>query len=412
MATPFTVQLQGGGSMVVNASDQAAAEDNVRSSGNTPVVGSASGQVAAAPASSNAGSTASTTTGAPSSSLGTIANAMTSALASGNKAAFDEAVREYNVSFGLDQQKYQAQVDQYNQSLGVSVAGLTGTYQGQQTLAGQQQGLTNAATVAGLTGVYTAPGATPGAATVPNAPTTADFLRQPADVQASYTTYHGAAAAAADWVRDATAAMVKAGGGQAAGGATAIAGTQTLASIKQQADIVAQQAATAQAATTQNNTATQQYLTLIAGLKGPQDYGNYLRTIGSTPNGLSDLVASASGQYRPASGATTGVAPQGATLGGLMNAGATGVSGAAPAAAAAAGGGTTYADYMQQAAALPPPNQISPAAWNAYTDSQKQMLTGMYGQQGYTTQDVADLYKQSLPTYAYQGNPTGAIKLA
>jgi hypothetical protein len=81
----------------------------------------------------------STTTDASSAQLGQIANQMQQALASGNKAAFDEAVREYNTSFGLDTQKFQASVDQFNTTQANNVAAITGTYQGAPTLAAQAQ---------------------------------------------------------------------------------------------------------------------------------------------------------------------------------------------------------------------------------------------------------------------------------
>lgn len=265
------------------------------------------------------------------------------------------------------------------------------------------------------------------------------------------------------------------------------------------------------------------YLGVIAGLKAPQDYGQYLRTLASTPGGLGDLVSSAAGRYVPGTGATTGVQPVPATLGGLLaqvpTTGAMqtgGVAGApqvqpAQASAQTTGGGYTtdqlaaidnymnqqigsnnwaggrfhadvangvpieqairnaaqgaggvamdpsrytlpqipqpsqaapvqqqavqqpqqqnpmatttastvgqpsnpaaasYAQYQQAAAGLPAPNQISAAAWNSYTDSQKKLLLGMYQNQGWQTQDVQDLYNQSLPKYSYSG--AGTVKL-
>lgn len=147
----------------------------------------------------------------------------------------------------------------------------------------------------------------------------------------------------------------------------------------------------------QANTATD-YLKLIAGLRGPQDYGQYLRVIGSTPGGLRDLVAGASGQYVPGTGASTGVQPQPASLGGLIGA-------TTPATNAGA-----LTDYTTATQGLPAPNQISPAAWNAYTDTQKKILLGMYESSGYNPQDVVDLYKQSLPKYGAAAG-TGTIKL-
>jgi hypothetical protein len=98
---------------------------------------------------------------AASAALGKIANQMTAALAAGNKEAFDEAVREYNQTFGLDQQKFQASVDQFGQNFGLAqqseqnktalgylnlMAGLRGpanAFQYARTLQGTPQGLTD-----------------------------------------------------------------------------------------------------------------------------------------------------------------------------------------------------------------------------------------------------------------------------
>ena len=54
--------------------------------------------------------------------------------AAGDKAAFDEAVREFNATFGLDQAKFQQDINQFNQTFGITQAGVTGQYQGQPTL--------------------------------------------------------------------------------------------------------------------------------------------------------------------------------------------------------------------------------------------------------------------------------------
>lgn len=167
-------------------------------------------------------------------------------------------------------------------------------------------------------------------------------------------------------------------------------GAPTQAAIEFQAqNTLAQQA--------QNNQAALGYLNLIGGMKGPQDYSQYLRTLGSTPGGIKDLVAASAGQYVPGRGATTGVAPVPASLGGMLNDVASGTS-----------SGTSYADYMNATSSLPAPNQISPDAWNNFTTSQRQMLLGAYGANGYDTNDVLDLYKGSLPTYA---GPTGSVKI-
>lgn len=66
-------------------------------------------------------------------------NLLAGAMSSGNKEAFNEAVRQFNVTFGLDQNKFDEAVRQFNQNYLVSEAGLTGTYQGAQTQQAQQQ---------------------------------------------------------------------------------------------------------------------------------------------------------------------------------------------------------------------------------------------------------------------------------
>ena len=69
---------------------------------------------------------------------------MLQAIADGNKQAFEETVREWNLVFGLDTQKFQDDVRRFNENLAISQAGLTGTYQGQQT----QQAALQAANIA------------------------------------------------------------------------------------------------------------------------------------------------------------------------------------------------------------------------------------------------------------------------
>ena len=86
--------------------------------------------------------------------LGSQINSLMSAIASGNKEAFDEAVRQFNLSFGLDQSKFQEAVRQFNQNYLISEAGLTGTYQGQPTQQRLLQEANIAAQKAGLTGLY------------------------------------------------------------------------------------------------------------------------------------------------------------------------------------------------------------------------------------------------------------------
>ena len=95
------------------------------------------------------------------------------ALNSSDLKAFNEQVRQWNATFGFNQQQFQENVRQYNQNFGVTEAGLTGTYQGaptqqalnqqanflgsyqgQQTLQAQNQYFNQALAAAGLTGQY------------------------------------------------------------------------------------------------------------------------------------------------------------------------------------------------------------------------------------------------------------------
>jgi hypothetical protein len=101
---------------------------------------------------------AQTTVGAGTQQLQAGINQLLGAAASGNKAALDETIREFNQTFGLSTDQLNEQIRQFNQNFGISQAGVTGTYGGAPTLAAQNQQANIAAQVAGLTGTYTAPG--------------------------------------------------------------------------------------------------------------------------------------------------------------------------------------------------------------------------------------------------------------
>jgi hypothetical protein len=185
----------------------------------------------------------------------------------------------------------------------------------------------------------------------------------------------------------------------------------------------------------QQQQAAQAYLNLLSQLQGPADYGKYLNVLGSTPGGMQGLVGAAAGQYLPGGG-TTGVQPQGQTLQNLVGSATSGYSqGGSPAAGTTGGapggagagymqmqsatgggsggaGGTSYSDYMAAANSLVAPNQIAPQAYNAFTDTQKQMLGGMYAQAGYAPNDVQSLFNQSLPKYSSGGGgQAGSFRL-
>lgn len=144
-------------------------------------------------------------------------------------------------------------------------------------------------------------------------------------------------------------------------------------------------------------TASQNYLGLMAGLRGPADWAQYQKVLGATPQGTKDLVAAAAGQYIPGGGATTGVQPQSVSLGNFVG----GLTGQ---------GGTSQQDQAAMGS-LVAPNQMAPQTWNALSPSQQQMLLGVWEGQGYSKDDAANLFKQSLPKYATNAPAGGSFRL-
>jgi hypothetical protein len=170
--------------------------------------------------------------------------------------------------------------------------------------------------------------------------------------------------------------------------------------------------------------AAQSYLGLLSQLQGPQDYGQYLRTLGATPSGIQGLVGAAAGQYVPGGG-VTGQAPQAQTLQNLVGAATGYAGGGAGANAATTGqsqqqgtgtggtaspGGQNYQDFLATAQGLPPPSQIAPQSFNAMAPSQQQVLGSMYGNLGWAPGDINKLYQSSLPKYA-AGSSSGNFRL-
>jgi len=149
MATYTLPNTQTGGAQQIQAGSLQEAQQQAQAAGTwSPAAGTyGANSIGAYTPSSGGGS-------APSAPAGTVAapqsaqlasgiNSLLGAIASGNKQAFDEAVRQFNQTFGLDQQKFAESVRQYNEGLAVTQAGLTGTYQGQTT----QQALAQAASI-------------------------------------------------------------------------------------------------------------------------------------------------------------------------------------------------------------------------------------------------------------------------
>lgn len=149
---------------------------------------------------------------------------------------------------------------------------------------------------------------------------------------------------------------------------------------------------------TAQQTAAQNYLTMMTNLRGPADWAKYQQVLGATPQGTQDLVRAAAGQYIPGGGATTGVAPQAASLQSLYG--------------QTTGGGASGQQQLQQMqGSLVAPNQMAPQTWNALSPSQQQMLLGVWESQGYSKDDAQNLFKQSLPGSQGQGMGAGSYRL-
>ena len=184
-------------------------------------------------------------------------------------------------------------------------------------------------------------------------------------------------------------------------------GQQTLAGNQQQFSQNMQAQQLALQTQNQYQTQAQNYLQLMSQLRGPADYAKYQQVLGSTPQGMKDLVGAAMGQYVPGGGATTGQAPQAATLQTMQQqiAGGGGTQPGTGTAAEATGGGTNVFGN------LPAPNQIAAQSWKNLAPSQQQMLLGAYESQGWNKDDVSALMNQSMPKYASNAPGAGTWRL-
>jgi hypothetical protein len=164
----FTVPIDGPngpGFMTVNASDEQAARENASQGGNVasgaPISGGHAahqeGGVAVAgygPSTDAAGrptGSAGTGTGTGAQQYGDAIQKALDALASGNREAFQRAIHEWDLTFGLDKDKFAEDIRRFNENFAVAQAALTGQYQGQATL----PALTSYATQFGQWGVPT-----------------------------------------------------------------------------------------------------------------------------------------------------------------------------------------------------------------------------------------------------------------
>jgi len=254
----YNVPLAGGGSMTVNASSPQAAADNVKAQGGTP--GGDASNVGGVPVGAGMGGGDNTGGGQDYANLTATQMVLNSAQAKANQAYLNARLQLDN-----DTLAFQKATEAFNET--IQTAQQTGMFNGQPT----QAAMTNWAQ---LYGTSTAP--TPGQQTL------AAQLQQ-ANMLGTYN------------------------------------GQQTLAANQQQFNQWAQAQQLSQQQWQQQQTAAQNYMQMMAGLRGPADWMKYQQVLGSTPGGISDLVRAAAGQYMPGGGATTGVAPTPVTMQSFYN---------------------------------------------------------------------------------------------
>jgi len=318
--------------MTVNANSMQAAMDNVRSTGNTPAGSATTSSPAPAATNVAAGST---------SDFGSGANVAAAQMAL--SAAQNAANQAYlNARLNLETDQFAFQKAQQAFTNEITKAGLTGMYGGAPTLQAMQQYATQF-------GTWGAPAA---------GQQTLEAQQQAANLLGTYQ------------------------------------GQQTLVAQQQAYNQWLQSQQEARLQQQQQQQTAQGYLNLLSQLRGPADWMQYQKVLGSTPQGMSDLVRAAAGQYVPGGGATTGVQPQAANLQTLLGS-----------------MGQPYANQQAAMNSLVAPNQMAPQTWNALTNSQQQMLLGAWEGQGYTQEDAKQLFQQSLPKYATQSPATGTFRL-
>jgi len=164
--------------------------------------------------------------------------------------------------------------------------------------------------------------------------------------------------------------------GQAYGPGGPEAGTQTMAGREQDFTQGLRTQQEQRAAQAQGQTQAQDYLRILAGLRGPADWMKYQEVLGATPGGMRDLYAAAMGQYVPGGGATTGVQPSAANLSTMMQ-----------------------QMQGQQATMGGPQQQLYNA--NVYQPAQGGYGQNVYGQQGQQEQMLAQLQGKTV------GGPVG-----
>jgi hypothetical protein len=175
--------------------------------------------------------------------------------------------------------------------------------------------------------------------------------------------------------------------------------TPTLAGIAQEAGLTGRYNGAPTFAREQYETSTMQNLLgLQAQLRGPQNYSQYLKVLGSTPQGMRDVVNAAAGRFQmpSTSGVTPGQQTRPADVQGLVNDVATGGANAQQEWAQALSGG------------LPNPNQFNLRNYTRMAPTQQAMLMSAYEGEGWEPADVQHMIQQSSPVGT--GGQTGSFR--
>ena len=140
-------------------------------------------------------------------------------------------------------------------------------------------------------------------------------------------------------------------------------------------------------------------LGLQAGLRGPENYSQYLKVLGSTPQGMRDIVNAAAGRFTMPS--TTGVTPGQGTNAADVQSLLRDVT---------SGGAQAQQEWQQAlSGGLPNPNQINTAAWSRMLPTQQKMLLSAYEGSGWEPSDVQAMIRQASPE-SFAGGSTGTFR--
>lgn len=364
-----------------------------------------------------------------------------------NAQTFAEQVREFNANHDLAIQQF-----------GVSVGGLTGQYNGQPTLAAQQQAFNNAATQANITGWFAPPGTATGAGasggagplgqyppgTVvrtssnqfgvvgQNGTMTPGDFSNPAIYQAIQTP--GSIFTVPDALFAQAAAQSQAAPASTTGntsGPPTSFPTQTLAGQLQQANLSGQyngqptEAARQFNATTsgllngQPTAAYQQELANITGQFNGQPTeaarqfnvntesdlaklassltgpADYFKYLNALNGGQSIISNLTTGKAMPAGGAPVGATQPQSLQNILSGLGLGGGGGTSLPSGSTTSNGQVSLPFGQ--GALPQMNQIQPTAWNSMSPSAQQFIGGAYAAAGYDPSDIARSIASETP---------------